>query len=83
MPHLVGKEGDGAPLRSEDGDDLIDESGVGVLLQIGLETDIRAPLLGRYVYGEVCVLLDVRRKKINKSGMAQADNSLSSFPGFI
>ena len=83
MPHLVGKEGDGAPLRSEDGDDLIDESGVGVLLQIGLKTDIGAPLLGRYVYGEVCVLLDVRRKKIKKSAMVQADNSLSSFPGFI
>ena len=84
MPYLVGKEGDSAPLRSEDGDNLIDERGVGVLLQIGLKTDIGTPLLGCYVYCEVCVLLDVRRREINKkSGIVQADNSLSSFPGFI
>ena len=62
MPHLVGEEGDSTPLRSEDGDDLIDERGVGVLLQVGLKTDIGAPLLGRYVYCEVCVLLDVREE---------------------
>ena len=81
MPYLVGKEGDSAPLRSEDGDNLIDERGVGVLLQIGLKTDIGAPLLGCYMYCEVCVLLDVRRKEINKkSGMAQADNKSTLVP---
>ena len=69
--YLVGEEGDSAFLRSEDGDDLIDERGVGVLLQVGLKTDIGAPLLWRYMNCEVCVLLNVGRKETNKkSAMA-------------
>ena len=60
--YLVGEEGDSAFLRSEDGDDLIDERGVRVLLQVGLKTDIGAPLLWCYVDCEVCVLLNVREE---------------------
>lgn len=71
--YLVGEEGDSTSLRSEDGDDLIDESGVGVLLQVGLKTDIGAPLLRCYMNCEVCVLLDVRgRKETNKKKSTMA-----------
>lgn len=60
--HLAGKEGDGTFLRFEDGDDLIDEGGVGLLLQVGLKTDVGALHLGGHVYCEVGVSLEGRRE---------------------
>ena len=60
--HLAGKEGDGTLLRFENGDDLVDEGGVGLLLQVGLKTDVGALHLGGHVYCEVGVSLEGGRK---------------------
>ena len=64
--HLAGKEGDCTLLRFEDGDDPVDEGRVGLLLQVGLKTDVGALHLGCHMYCEVGVSLQGERGRKEK-----------------